>query len=98
MMILPALLLLGTFSKQCFCGRSSTIYQLLTDINLVGAGIVSFCVAREVSEDAPGSVINPPFCHNVQQTMYSLTVVTTAIATAMICYKTWSVYAVYVSI
>ena len=63
--------------------------NLMMFILSVTSGVVSFCVAREVSENAPDNLVNPPFCHNVQQAMYSTSLVTTALATGLICYKTW---------
>ena len=86
-MILPALSLLGTFGMLRI-GRDHDNNNLMFILS-VTSGVVSFCVAREVSENAPDNLVNPPFCHNVQQAMYSTSLVTTALATGLICYKTW---------
>ncbi|KAK7676170.1 hypothetical protein QCA50_020881 [Cerrena zonata] len=55
----------------------------------VVAGVTSFCVEREVSENAPTNLVNPPVCHDLQQAVYSMTLVTTGITSALTCYKMW---------
>lgn len=84
--------LLGTFSRLTVSPRLRNSHGAV-----VTASVVSFCVAEQVSENVPDNLVNPPFCHNVQQTMYCMTLVTTAIATGLICYKTWWADLVYLT-
>ncbi|VDB86988.1 unnamed protein product [Peniophora sp. CBMAI 1063] len=51
--------------------------------------LISFCVAKLDADPELGDFVNPPFCVNVQLAAYSTTLVTTAVATGMICWKTW---------
>lgn len=55
------------------------------------SGLITFCAARAVQNPAEGNFTNPPFCKNVQLTSYVTTLATTAVATLLICYKTWCV-------
>lgn len=55
----------------------------------VTSGLISFCAARVVQDPGAGDFTNPPFCKNAQLSSYVTTLATTAVATLMICYKTW---------
>ncbi|EPS93963.1 hypothetical protein FOMPIDRAFT_1135145 [Fomitopsis schrenkii] len=57
--------------------------------SLITSGLISFCAARVVQDPGAGDFDNPPFCKNVQLSSYVTTLATTAVATLMICYKTW---------
>ncbi|KAH9841697.1 uncharacterized protein C8Q71DRAFT_344369 [Rhodofomes roseus] len=57
--------------------------------SLITSGLISFCAARVVQNPGAGDFTNPPFCRNVQLSSYVTTLATTAVATLMICYKTW---------
>lgn len=56
---------------------------------LASSVLISYCVAKLVADPSAGDFINPPFCVNVQIASYSTALVTTAVATAMVCWKTW---------
>ncbi|KZV63927.1 hypothetical protein PENSPDRAFT_757585 [Peniophora sp. CONT] len=51
--------------------------------------LISYCVAKLDADPELGDFLNPPFCVNIQLAAYSMTLATTAVATAMICWKTW---------
>ncbi|KZV70613.1 hypothetical protein PENSPDRAFT_685327 [Peniophora sp. CONT] len=53
------------------------------------SGLIAYCVAKLVADPEVGDFVNPPFCVNMQIASYSMALATTAVATAMICWKTW---------
>ncbi|KAI0717645.1 hypothetical protein C8Q72DRAFT_789561 [Fomitopsis betulina] len=57
--------------------------------SIVTSGLITFCAARAVQNPAEGNFTDPPFCENVQLASYVTTLATTAVATLLICYKTW---------
>ncbi|KAK7678290.1 hypothetical protein QCA50_018638 [Cerrena zonata] len=70
-------------------GRLIMILPIFTLIGTFGiAGVLSFCVARDMSTS--DNFVTPPFCHHIQQDVYSLSLGTTAISTALTCFKTWT--------
>lgn len=59
---------------------------------------MAYCVGKFDADPELGVPVNPPFCVNIQSeswplalVSYSMALVTTAVATAMICWKTWYV-------
>jgi len=57
--------------------------------SIVTSGLIAFCVSELGQGFDHGSYDNPPFCKNIQLASYITTFATTAVATLMICYKTW---------
>ncbi|EJF61537.1 hypothetical protein BD309DRAFT_931103 [Dichomitus squalens] len=57
--------------------------------SVVTSVLISYCVAAADAQHGAGDFVHPPFCVNVQLASYSTALVTTAVATLMICYKTW---------
>ncbi|KAI0666687.1 hypothetical protein C8Q78DRAFT_445003 [Trametes maxima] len=51
--------------------------------------LVTYCATRPDTEIELGAFRDPPFCRNVQTASYAMTLVTTAVATGLIGYKTW---------
>ncbi|VDB99127.1 unnamed protein product [Peniophora sp. CBMAI 1063] len=51
--------------------------------------LIAYCVAKLDADPELGDFVNPPFCVNMQIASYSMALATTAVATAMICWKTW---------
>jgi len=57
--------------------------------SIISSALISFCVAKLISDPQLGDFVNPPFCKNVQLSSYVTALIRTAVATLMICYKTW---------
>ena len=51
--------------------------------------LIAYCVAKLDADPELGDFVNPPFCVNMQLASYSMALATTAVATGMICWKTW---------
>lgn len=82
---IPILFLVGSFGALSL----SFLALFIADSGAVTSGLISFCAARVVQDPGAGDFTNPPFCKNVQLSSYVTTLATTAVATLMICYKTW---------
>ncbi|KAI0668138.1 hypothetical protein C8Q78DRAFT_277316 [Trametes maxima] len=48
---------------------------------------VTYCATQQNAEMDLGAFTHPPFCRNIQTASYSMTLATTAVATALIAYK-----------
>ncbi|TBU51484.1 hypothetical protein BD310DRAFT_963050 [Dichomitus squalens] len=57
--------------------------------SVVTSVLISYCVAAADAQHGAGDFVRPPFCVNIQLASYLTALVTTAVATLMICYKTW---------
>lgn len=64
--------------------------MLTVPLLIVASILTAFCAAEySKAPEAGGFFVNPPFCKNVQLSSYVMTLVTTAVATVLIGYKTW---------
>ena len=65
--------------------------QLSSYSSLIAATslMLTYCAVHSGDGIVLGSFQNPPFCRNIQTASYSMTLATTAVATALIAYKTW---------
>ncbi|KAI0643444.1 hypothetical protein C8Q79DRAFT_1012723 [Trametes meyenii] len=57
--------------------------------SLTTSVLVTYCATGVGANIEQGAFRDPPFCRNVQTASYAMTLVTTAVATALIAYKTW---------
>ncbi|KAI0643438.1 hypothetical protein C8Q79DRAFT_1012718 [Trametes meyenii] len=51
--------------------------------------LVTYCATHVGADIEIGAFRNPPFCRRIQTASYIMTLVTTAVATALIAYKAW---------
>ncbi|KAI0643441.1 hypothetical protein C8Q79DRAFT_1012720 [Trametes meyenii] len=50
---------------------------------------ITYCATQQNAKIDLGAFTHPPFCLNIQTASYSMTLATTAVATALIAYKAW---------
>ena len=54
--------------------------------------MLTYCATRLGADIELGTYQHPAFCRNIQTASYSMTLTTTAVATALIAYKSWWVF------
>ncbi|GJF00164.1 hypothetical protein PsYK624_164430 [Phanerochaete sordida] len=61
------------------------------------AFMITYCGSRLGADIVIGTFQHPAFCRNIQTASYSMTLATTAVATALIAFKTWQYRRTYLS-
>ncbi|GJF00167.1 hypothetical protein PsYK624_164460 [Phanerochaete sordida] len=84
-------------------GNGPTIFVVIVLLaplggSLLSSALLTYCAARLGPDIMLGAYQNPPFCRNMQTVSYSATLLTTASATSLILYKTWSYRRIHIDV